>query len=251
VGDPWLTAYPTHLLGIAAYIAGDYPAAREYYERSLMLRAQAGDREGTAIVLQLMVLVDLREGDLAAAEAGLLGALDAVRVMGRWAFAMWFGMYSHLVAARGDHLRAVEIGAAATAVRDREHTEFIPLMAQVLEEALGAAREALGRERYTAAWEAGAARPVEAIVAELVEPTVSAEPARAGAQTEGGPSPGLTPAETAVLRLLASGHTTREIATDLVVAVSTVERHITHVYQKLGVRNRAEATAWAVANELT
>jgi DNA-binding NarL/FixJ family response regulator len=48
-----------------------------------------------------------------------------------------------------------------------------------------------------------------------------------------------------VLRLLASGRTTKEIAGELIVAVSTADRHITHIYNKLSVHNRAEATALA------
>jgi DNA-binding NarL/FixJ family response regulator len=35
-----------------------------------------------------------------------------------------------------------------------------------------------------------------------------------------------------------------------VVAVSTVDRHITHIYNKLGVRNRAEATSVALMHKL-
>ena len=53
-----------------------------------------------------------------------------------------------------------------------------------------------------------------------------------------------------MLRLLAGGRTTKEIAAELVVAVSTVDRHITHIYGKLGVRNRAEATAFALRHGL-
>jgi len=34
------------------------------------------------------------------------------------------------------------------------------------------------------------------------------------------------------------------------VSVKTVERHLGNVYTKLGVRNRAEATAWAVREGL-
>jgi DNA-binding NarL/FixJ family response regulator len=34
------------------------------------------------------------------------------------------------------------------------------------------------------------------------------------------------------------------------VAVSTVDRHLTHIYQKLGVCNRAEATAVALKKGL-
>jgi DNA-binding NarL/FixJ family response regulator len=53
-----------------------------------------------------------------------------------------------------------------------------------------------------------------------------------------------------VLRLLSGGRTTKEIAAELVVAVSTVDRHLTHIYGKLGVRNRAEATAISLKHGL-
>ncbi|MGH2587500.1 MAG: LuxR C-terminal-related transcriptional regulator, partial [Dehalococcoidia bacterium] len=56
---------------------------------------------------------------------------------------------------------------------------------------------------------------------------------------------GLTPRETEVLGLLASGMSNQEIAEALVVTVNTVERHLVSVYGKLGVRGRAAATAYA------
>ena len=45
---------------------------------------------------------------------------------------------------------------------------------------------------------------------------------------------------------LAAGRTNREIATELVVSVPTVERHITNIYGKIGARGRAEAVAYAL-----
>ena len=48
-----------------------------------------------------------------------------------------------------------------------------------------------------------------------------------------------------MLRLIAAGCTSQEIADELVISIHTVERHITHVYQKIGARGRAEATAYA------
>jgi pimeloyl-ACP methyl ester carboxylesterase len=50
-----------------------------------------------------------------------------------------------------------------------------------------------------------------------------------------------------VLRLIADGKTTREIADALVLSERTVERHIADVYAKIGARNRAEATAYALS----
>jgi DNA-binding NarL/FixJ family response regulator len=51
-----------------------------------------------------------------------------------------------------------------------------------------------------------------------------------------------------VLRLIAQGKTTREIADTLVLSERTVERHIADAYAKIGARNRSEATVYALGN---
>ena len=51
---------------------------------------------------------------------------------------------------------------------------------------------------------------------------------------------GLTPAEQRVAALVAEGRTNREVASTLFLGESTVEKHLTHVYAKLGVRSRTE-----------
>ena len=56
---------------------------------------------------------------------------------------------------------------------------------------------------------------------------------------------GLSAREVEVLRLIAAGKSTREIAEALVISPGTVERHVTNLYAKVGVLNRAEATAYA------
>lgn len=61
-----------------------------------------------------------------------------------------------------------------------------------------------------------------------------------------GAAPVLTVRETEVLELLAAGRTNREIAAALVVAEPTVRRHVANIYRKVGTRNRAEATAYAL-----
>jgi len=62
--------------------------------------------------------------------------------------------------------------------------------------------------------------------------------------------PTLSVRESEVLSLLATGCSNAEIAADLTLSVRTVERHITTVYTTLGVRNRTEATRWAIENGL-
>ena len=61
---------------------------------------------------------------------------------------------------------------------------------------------------------------------------------------------GLTARELQVLRLLATGKTNHAIATDLVLAEKTVDRHVTNIYTKLGVSSRAAATAYAYQHRL-
>ncbi len=61
---------------------------------------------------------------------------------------------------------------------------------------------------------------------------------------------GLTPREVEALRLIAEGRTNKEIATELVISVATVERHIFHIYAKIGARGRADAIAYALRHGL-
>jgi DNA-binding NarL/FixJ family response regulator len=61
---------------------------------------------------------------------------------------------------------------------------------------------------------------------------------------------GLTARELQVLRLLAAGKTNHAIATDLVLAEKTVDRHVSNIYSKLGVSSRAAATAHAYRHRL-
>jgi ATP/maltotriose-dependent transcriptional regulator MalT len=76
--------------------------------------------------------------------------------------------------------------------------------------------------------------------------------AKAGLQIDSGEAPGaLTARESQVLRLVAKGRRNTEIAAELFLSEATVQRHIANIYAKLGVRNRAEATAYALKQGLT
>jgi LuxR family transcriptional regulator, maltose regulon positive regulatory protein len=55
----------------------------------------------------------------------------------------------------------------------------------------------------------------------------------------------LTSRELEVLRLLAAGSSNQAIAEELVVALDTVKRHLTHIFDKLGVANRTQAVTRA------
>ena len=66
-------------------------------------------------------------------------------------------------------------------------------------------------------------------------------PGRAAAAPPGLAEP-LTDRELEVLRLLAAGRSNQRIASDLVVALDTVKKHVTHILGKLAVGNRTAAT---------
>ena len=51
----------------------------------------------------------------------------------------------------------------------------------------------------------------------------------------------LSERETEVLRWLAAGASNREIGRQLVIAESTVKRHVYNIFGKLNVRNRTQA----------
>jgi two-component system response regulator NreC len=61
---------------------------------------------------------------------------------------------------------------------------------------------------------------------------------------------GLSPRETEILRLIALGHTSAEIAAKLHLSRRTVETHRAHVYRKLQVSTRAQLVQYALRRHL-
>jgi two-component system response regulator NreC len=113
--------------------------------------------------------------------------------------------------------RALDDGALGYLFKDAAHLELI--------EAVHAAAE--GRRCIPAAVAAGLAKAKE--------------------DSESQP---LSPRETEILRLIALGHTNREIGELLDLSIRTVETHRAHVQQKLGLGTRPELTRYALDHRL-
>jgi non-specific serine/threonine protein kinase len=255
VGDRWLMAWALHLLGLAAQIAADYPTARAYYAQSLAIRHELGYEEGIAILRALLGIIELREGNLVEAHVLFRQNLETMHELTGGALSnITLATFAGLAAVQGQYVRAVRLAGAIARLSEVIHLPPVPAIGSLLIEQLARAREALGEAAYAAAWAEGRAMSVEESVAEAlaIEPRPEAPtPAQpVPVQPADAPPANLTPAELQVLRLVAGGCTTREIADTLVVATSTVDRHLTHIYQKLGVRNRAAATAFALQHGL-
>jgi DNA-binding NarL/FixJ family response regulator len=67
---------------------------------------------------------------------------------------------------------------------------------------------------------------------------------------EEAPEDPLTPRELEIVKLIAEGHTSEEIAEMLFISKKTVDRHRANVLEKLGMRNRVELTRYAIRRGL-
>jgi DNA-binding NarL/FixJ family response regulator len=67
---------------------------------------------------------------------------------------------------------------------------------------------------------------------------------------EATPTDPLTPRELEIVKLVAEGHSSDEIADTLVISKKTVEHHRSHILDKLGMRDRVELTRYAIRRGL-
>jgi len=129
----------------------------------------------------------------------------------------------------------------------------LPSFLQALHEVtLASVRTHLGEQAVARAWEEGRTMTAEQALTTqghvtLLEPLPAPPPPPQPAA----PSPdGLTAREVEVLRLLAQGLTSAQIAEQLVIGVVTVNFHVRSIYSKLGVSSRAAATRYALEHRL-
>ncbi|MGN6485371.1 MAG: ATP-binding protein [Thermomicrobiales bacterium] len=177
-----------------------------------------------------------------------------------------------LAATRGDLVAQARMAGAAAAVQDRLLLGEIARQQENYREAM-AARDAIGPERFQAAWDAGYAQGIEAslrdaldlarqaIADPLAAPTTPTPPVPAASPAIGtvpGREPiavpgmeSLTPRERDVLALLAHGAPNAAIADRLSVSPRTVGTHLSRIYATLAVTNRAEAVVLAIRAGLT
>jgi len=70
------------------------------------------------------------------------------------------------------------------------------------------------------------------------------------AEGEGVPGDPLSSRESEIVKLIAEGNTSREIAGLLVISEKTVERHRANILDKLGMRDRVDLTRYAIRRGL-
>jgi LuxR family transcriptional regulator, maltose regulon positive regulatory protein len=201
-----------------------YAREREYLVLARVLLAQHQPRPALSLLARLM--------DTAQSQ-GRTGSIIEIRALRALA-----------LTASGDRAAATqELAAALTLASPQGHIQVFagegPPMAALLSQIAAAHqdRQALARQiplSYLAA------------VLRACEPTSpNPAPSRHVAVTVPGLIEPLTSREMQVLELLAAGSPNHQVASDLVVTIDTVKKHVTHVLGKLGAANRTEAVTRA------
>jgi non-specific serine/threonine protein kinase len=114
--------------------------------------------------------------------------------------------------------------------------------------------DALGPTVFEREWRAGQTLGLEEAVALAFEPSATESELTGAPQPRRatrGKSGELSPREREVAALVARGLTNREIAEQLVLSERTVDAHVEHIRDKLGVRSRAVIATWAESHGLT
>jgi DNA-binding CsgD family transcriptional regulator len=194
-------------------------AARPYYAmEALATRARVAIAYGEHDQAERDAHEALRRGADVRAYLGIPDILECLA-----------GLAGHV----GSQREAARLYGAAEAMRSRLGAVRFKIYDCDYEVTLAALREAMDDNDFEAAWAEGAG--------------LSADEAIAYAQRGRGerkrPATGwasLTPAELDVVRLVSKGLGNNDIATRLFVSPRTVQSHLTHVYNKLGVASRVQ-----------
>jgi predicted ATPase/DNA-binding CsgD family transcriptional regulator len=191
-------------------------------------------------------IVTRAEGDIGAAEQLQHEALAAQHELGwRPEVAHSLEALAGIACTNESYIECARLAGAAQQLRDEMgYVLRWPYEQQLLVADLTATSRALGNENFTAAFDEGRALDAAAAVA-------YAQRARGERKRPTSGWASLTPTESDVVRLVAEGLTNKQIGETLFIGGETVKTHLTHVYDKLGVRNRTALTAQAIARTRT
>jgi DNA-binding CsgD family transcriptional regulator len=244
-----LFALPLQRLATAlALDAGELPAAHAWLEAHDRWLAWSGAVLGQADGALGWAAYHRAAGDLAAARTHAMGALSSATVP-RQPLALLAArrLLGELATDVGQHAVAADHLAAALALADACEAPYERALTLL---ALADLHAAVG-ERAAAATTLDTVR---ALLAPLGARPALARADALAARLAGGPHParpfGLTAREGEVLRLVAAGLTNNQVAERLFVTPRTVNAHLTSVYTKLGVANRASAIRLALDHNL-
>ncbi|MGH8995533.1 MAG: LuxR C-terminal-related transcriptional regulator [Acidimicrobiales bacterium] len=205
-----------------------------------------GNRRWSSRASATLGLAAARRGDYLTALDRYDEAVSITSEFGDW----WF-LASSCLLGQAAVLAALERHEDATCLLGASEgvlaANGVPMPAGVLsanEVIVAGLRLALGQQAFDDAWSRGREMTFEETVATfhgMATHEVATPAANSG---------GLTKRELATLKLISQGMTDAEAAEALYVSRRTIHAHLRSIYSKLGVRNRAAATRYAIEHHL-
>ena len=253
VGHKRNTSLSMYFLGVVTSLQGDVARASSLLEESLVFFKEVGEWGRIAEVFASQARISFSQGDHAAARALMEESLKIARELDyKWNIAVCLEELAAVVAAQGEPVRAVWFMSAAQARREAIGTP-LPSLSQAMHEfTFTSARTQLGEQAFDAAWAQGRTMTPEQVLVNLEPMPKPALTTPSSASVASLPPlhAGLTPREMDVLRLLAQGLTSAQMAERLVIGLVTVNAHVRSIYSKLGVTSRSAATRYALEHQL-
>jgi DNA-binding CsgD family transcriptional regulator len=157
---------------------------------------------------------------------------------------------ARLAAATGQPEPAMRLYGAADVLREQLGFPLSPADLAIRESIGERLREMVGMERVSAAWASGRTLSREEALAEAFALRVASVAGEAPGAARHATAHGLTRRELEVLRLLAAGHSNREIGALLFISAPTTARHLSNIYRKLGIDSRTKLAAFALRQGL-
>jgi predicted ATPase/serine/threonine protein kinase/DNA-binding CsgD family transcriptional regulator len=245
------------LSGQLALSQGDIVTARSLAEESVVIYKEMGHRHGTAEALIALGKVVTAQGDYTLARKLYEESLTISKALGeQWVIAVCLVGLGEVASTQGEHAWAAQLWGAAEAIRNAKGISIPPVEWTTYERALADVHTHLTEQDFAARWSEGRTMTLEQVLAAQGQETIPPPTAPVVPQptVPAAPPPpypaGLTAREAEVLRLVAKGLTNAEIAQTLVLSERTVAHHLTHIFNKVNVDNRAAATAFAFQHGL-
>ena len=209
---------------------GDVPAARRWADDAVSVAVGCH----LAMALSARARVAAAEGEPELAERDAREALGvAAETDAHLITADALECLAGLVGDAGSHREAARLYGAAEAVRKHTGAVRFKIFEDAYATAVGAVRDALGHSDFESAWAEGAAMST-------LEAIAYARRGHGGRKRPASGWSALTPAERDVVRLVGEGLANNDIAARLFISPRTVQSHLTHVYNKLGVSSRVQ-----------
>ena len=247
INDPFFIAAASSNFSEALYKNGKVEKALDLNMQALRLAQEFQFSQILAMALTVKAAIEIKQGELIQASESIQEAIPiAIAQVNKLLFVEICELATQLSLSSREYLHVAYLLGVMNRLKEELGTENdIPLW-DGYDTAAITARSKLGKAIYDKERNKGNTHSLDEIAAFILQNCLILENKSASNLTLSL----LTSRERDVLLLLAHGKSNDEIAAELVVVKKTVEKHVSNVLGKLGVKNRTEAAAWALARGL-